>query len=382
MSSISLCMITKDEQSLIDQAIRSVLPIVSQIVVVDTGSSDKTIEIVQHLGAQVYSVPWNNDFAAARNISLQHAICDWILVLDADEAIAERDLNELVTLSEDPTCCIEFTQRHYTDDHRLSDFHVVCGEYPEWERQHGGYFESSLVRMFPNRSGIEYQGKVHELVEHSIRKIGKHRIIRARARIQHYGHTAAVRAAKNKSQLYTPLGQAKVEEAPLQWKNCFELGIEYNNNGKLQESESALLEAARLNPDYLPTWTNLGYVQCELQRYNEAKASLQTAIKLDPKSAEAYCNLGVVYLRLADFKRSEQCFRNALFISPKYINARCNLGTCLACMNRFSEAVNIFQSVLDIYPSCTKAHSSLGALYQGANLNELAEKHLRLAGEQ
>ncbi|MCB0325014.1 MAG: tetratricopeptide repeat protein [Bdellovibrionales bacterium] len=379
MGTISLCMIAKDEERWIAQAIESVRPIVDEVILVDTGSSDRTVEIAEGLGAKVYFQPWDNDFSRPRNLSLEKATCDWILVLDADEVIAATDLGEVKRLTEDRRHCVEFLQRHYSDDHRLSNFLPCRGEFPELEKNHGGYFESNLVRLFPNHEGIHYRGKVHELVEHSIRDIAKHTIVRTEVRIHHYGHIASVKRQRNKSSIYTPLGEAKVREQPTDWKNFFELGVEHNNNGRLAESVVAFRQAARLNPQYVPTWINMGYVQCELQHYQDAVQSLTTALRLDPRSDEAYCNLGVVYLRTKHFEAAEQQFRAATRLNQHYVNAYCNLGTCLALQGRMAEAINIYLVVLEMFPTCQKAHAEAGALYLSGGVSERAEYHLRQA---
>lgn len=374
-------MIAKNEEAFIASAISSVAEIVSEVILVDTGSEDSTVKIAEDLGARVYYQPWQDDFSKPRNLSLQYAKSDWILILDADEVIAEQDLSKLKKLTSDPLRCIEFLQRHYTDDHRLSNFTPCQGEFPELERNHGGYFESNLVRLFPNHDGIHYRGRVHELVEHSIRDIGKHRIERTEVRIHHYGHIDSVKREKKKSSIYTPLGEAKTKEQPKDWKNFFELGVEHNNNGNLEESLAAFREAARLNPEYLSTWINMGYVQCELGAFQDAVGSLMTAIRIDEKADEAYCNLGVVFLRVKDYSGAEKHFRSAIHFNPSYVNAYCNLGTCLALQERFSESVAVFLRVLELFPTCQKAHAEVGALYLSKNILPRAESHLRRAIE-
>src|SRR5690606_11343502 len=128
--------------------------------------------------AKVFDFVWTGDFAAARNFSLAQASGEWILVLDADEAIDEQDLPAFVELTSDRKICTEFFQRHYTDDHRLNGFQPAKREFPQWERNYAGYFESPCVRLFPNGADLRFQGRIHELVEHSIRQGGLHRIVR------------------------------------------------------------------------------------------------------------------------------------------------------------------------------------------------------------
>src|SRR6185369_15137649 len=80
--------IVKDETARLAACLESVSGTVDEIVIVDTGSTDDTVELARARGARVVSWAWRDDFAAARNESLRHARGDWVLVLDADERLA------------------------------------------------------------------------------------------------------------------------------------------------------------------------------------------------------------------------------------------------------------------------------------------------------
>src|SRR5262249_7770815 len=84
---LSVCLITRDEEAFLARCLNSIRSVADQIVVVDTGSQDRTIQIAQQFGAEVYHFPWCDDFAAARNTALEHATGDWVLILDADEEL-------------------------------------------------------------------------------------------------------------------------------------------------------------------------------------------------------------------------------------------------------------------------------------------------------
>ena len=92
---ISACMIAKNEEKNIARCINSYKSIVDEIVVIDTGSTDRTIEIAQDLGAVVYNYRWNNDFAAAKNYALSKVNGDWAIVLDADEYFEQAQVGML-----------------------------------------------------------------------------------------------------------------------------------------------------------------------------------------------------------------------------------------------------------------------------------------------
>lgn len=361
-------MIAKNEEACIARAIDSVKPLVSEIIVVDTGSDDRTIQVAQEHGAQVLSFAWCDDFAAARNFSLAQSTSDWILVLDADEMIAPCDLDELRSLCEKDGVCYRFNQRHYTSDARLSGFIPCRGEFPELEQGIPGYFESGCVRLFPNHQGIEFRGAVHELVEQSIAEIQRHQIIESSIRIHHYGHTDQVRSRKNKAALYTPLGAKKTELSPQDWKSFFELGVEHNCNLRYAQSVEAFRKSIELNPNYLPTWINMGYALCELGDLDQAIAAQATALKLSPSASEAHCNLGVAYLRKRELAKAESHLRKAITINRRYVNAFCNLARVLSELGRDSEAVFFLQRAVELLPSCAGAFADLGAIYLKSKL--------------
>lgn len=97
---LSICMMVRDEEELLPQALESVKLLADQIVIVDTGSSDRTVAIAQSFGAEVYHHPWTNNFSHHRNQSIEYATGDYVIILDADEKIiidpklTKEDINE------------------------------------------------------------------------------------------------------------------------------------------------------------------------------------------------------------------------------------------------------------------------------------------------
>ena len=95
MPKISLCMIVKNEEANLEACLRPVCGLVDEIVVVDTGSSDRTREIASDLGARVFDFPWCDDFSAARNESQRYARGEWVFWLDADDRVDEANVKKL-----------------------------------------------------------------------------------------------------------------------------------------------------------------------------------------------------------------------------------------------------------------------------------------------
>lgn len=94
-STISLCMIVKDEERCIERCLESVYSTVDEIIVVDTGSSDRTLELIAKFNAKVFHYKWDHNFSNARNHAIEQATGDYILQLDADEWLedSEHDLS-------------------------------------------------------------------------------------------------------------------------------------------------------------------------------------------------------------------------------------------------------------------------------------------------
>ena len=90
MASISLCMIVKDEEEVLERCLEGVRGIADEIILVDTGSADRTVEIAGNYTDRIYEIPWEDDFSAARNYGLEKATKEYCMWLDADDVILRR----------------------------------------------------------------------------------------------------------------------------------------------------------------------------------------------------------------------------------------------------------------------------------------------------
>jgi len=161
---LSLCMIAKDEESGIGKTLESMQKITDEIIVVDTGSADRTKEIVKEYGGRVIEYKWHDDFSAARNVALKEANCDYVLFLDADEFIDVRDRIGLAifkkTLSS--KCNIAYRVKVVPDENSESLSVALLDKFLNQvptEQQ---------IRIFPRRSTVTFTGTVFESVEPSL----------------------------------------------------------------------------------------------------------------------------------------------------------------------------------------------------------------------
>jgi glycosyltransferase involved in cell wall biosynthesis len=123
-------MIVRDGGASFTRCLRSARPLVDRIVIGDTGSTDDSRAIVESFDAEVVSIPWEDDFAAARNRVLAMAQCDWVLVLDADEMLDPVEATSLlpVLISDESVHAYTLTRRDYVD--RLHFDQIACAVEP------------------------------------------------------------------------------------------------------------------------------------------------------------------------------------------------------------------------------------------------------------
>jgi len=167
LASVSLCMVVRDEEKNLAQALSFSKEIADEMIVVDTGSGDRTVEIAEQAGARVYHFPWNDDFSAARNFAIDKASGDYILMLDGDEHISPLFFTEGLILkkllSPEKLCAFRFSIGYYYNE---SDWLFLLGEAGNFRE------ESSAVRLFPRLQGIRYTGRISETVEPALREHG------------------------------------------------------------------------------------------------------------------------------------------------------------------------------------------------------------------
>lgn len=129
MISISLCMIVKNEEKLLKRCLDSYKPICDEIIIVDTGSTDKTKDIARQYTNKIYDYQWKNDFADARNFAFSKAGCDYIFSADADEVLDSENLQNFLVLKEHLLPEIDIVQMIYVNDEKYNTVYNYKEEY-------------------------------------------------------------------------------------------------------------------------------------------------------------------------------------------------------------------------------------------------------------
>jgi glycosyltransferase involved in cell wall biosynthesis len=218
---LSLCMIVKDEEAMLGQCLAAVAPFVDEMIVVDTGSTDRTVEIATEHGARVLHHEWVGDFAAARNVSFDAATSDWIVYLDADEVLVEGDGPRLR----------ELTGKVWREALYLTETNLTG------RIEDGTSVTHNALRVFRNRPEYRFSGRIHEQIANTLPGYLAVRFESTSVRIDHYGYLGEVRVAKDKSRRNLDLLEQQVAEGIDTPFLHFNLGAEY---AALDENAAAL----------------------------------------------------------------------------------------------------------------------------------------------
>ena len=221
-SFISLCMIVKNEEPHLPVCLNSVRGLVDEVVVVDTGSTDKTRDIAASCGARTFSFAWSDDFSEARNESLRHAKGDWIIFLDADEVLNRTGEQD----------CL----RKAASVPGIDAYFV-----PILNSRTDGELEStsgSAVRFFRNFPGIRFSGRVHESVDGFLSGVGA-KAAHSTFVIEHFRYGLDRDMVKRKYERNLGLLERELAENPLNANARYHLGLTCMALERVQEAREA-----------------------------------------------------------------------------------------------------------------------------------------------
>jgi tetratricopeptide (TPR) repeat protein len=195
---LSLCMIVKDEADMLPGFLERVRGLWDELVVVDTGSSDNSVALLEAAGAQVLHQPWRHDFALARNQSLDAATGQWIIFLDPDEYVSPAFVAQA---------------RAVLDDEAVGAATVAMQNV----REDGHVQEACLLRMFRRAPEVRFRHAIHEDVAETLlpqlRASGQ-AIVHLAAPINHLGYRKAIAQARNKKQRDTAIIEVSLRQNP------------------------------------------------------------------------------------------------------------------------------------------------------------------------
>ncbi|MBU8922191.1 MAG: tetratricopeptide repeat protein [Bacteroidales bacterium] len=354
--SISCCIITRDEDGFISDAIASVKGLADEIIVLDTGSIDETVQCAEKLGARVFTTEWRNDFSEARNLAISKARCEWILILDADEIMDRRShsrIRELV--SGNPDAAFMFEQWTYTDDSDTFGW-IPADEDNPVSREMIGYFASQQVRLFRNREDIRYRGQVHEDVEESLLSLDLTIFKVEDVIVHHYGRLKDSERIDRKYRMYLDLGEKKLQANPGNSKYIFELASQLLGLGFTEESMVQIDRGLEIAPD---SWEFLNLKGLTLIKQGASAESVEyfsRGIEIDGSRPDLYNNIGVALIESMRPEAALEQLLKGLEISADNPNLLRNSATACIMSDRLDDGRSYIERSLAVDPFMSHSH--------------------------
>ncbi len=338
---ISQCMIVKNEEKNIERALSWGRSLMWEQIVVDTGSTDRTVELAEKLGAKVFSFPWIDDFSAAKNFAIEQAQGDWIAFLDADEYMTPEDAAKLSQV---------------LNEQEEKRFDGISTGWQQLDDEGRIFASGTQIRFFRNQPDIRYRRRIHEQLESKTGRELKIGDVVASLSIFHTGYQGL--AGKAKSSRNRRLILEELEENPQDYEMMGYLGDECLGDGEQAEAQQWYRRAVKAMPSRLPesdqrsavTYSRLLLILTEQEQASgkDVEEVYRQAVKHLPKEADFDYIAGRFYVSCGQAKEAVSCLERAL----EKLNA-------FGCSNR---ALILAANVMDAYELLVRCTYEAGEL--------------------
>ncbi len=345
-------MIVKDEEELLPRCLESVCGAVDEIIVVDTGSSDRSAAIARKHGAKVVEFAWCDDFAAARNAGLELATGDWILFLDADEALDTAAREQIRSWTAVSGC-----------DGLFLNIHNYTGSGQQ------GATVNPVLRLFRNAPEHRFTGRIHEQIAAAICERNPEAAFHVTDMvIHHYGYQTVIVERKDKVNRNVRLLQRAVMEEPKQPFHHYNLGVEYLRTGQAERALESFGTAREMIDPAVTSYAHLLFkyeVRCleHLHRWPEAMERVDEALRLFPEYTDLMHHRAICADALGDTDTAELSLREAVRQGPPpaIFHTEEGMGTYQTwyTLGRLLEGKADLEGAVDAYVEAVRAKASL-----------------------
>jgi tetratricopeptide (TPR) repeat protein len=352
---LSLCMIVKNEAENLPRCLESVKDAVDEMVVLDTGSTDGTIEIARSYGAQVAEFAWRDDFAVARNEALKHVTGDWVLVLDADERLADTVVPLLRQLIERDNALVINLVRH----------EIGATQSPY----------SMVSRLFRRHPAVQFSRPYHAMIDDSVAQLLQQEpdwqiLDCSEVAILHDGYEPGTIASRDKLQTAKTTMERAWRTNPEDPYVCSKLGALYVQMDDFTKGIQLLERGLRsfstpTAPVLYELHYHLGIAYTRLKQYPLAEQHYQTATQqpiLDRLKLGAYNNLGNLLKGKGDLFNAQKTYQTCLEIDANFAIGHYNLGMTLKAKGELEPALTHYQTAIQLDPNYADAYQNLGVV--------------------
>ena len=354
---ISLCILTKNDEKILPLCLENAKVIASEIVLIDLGSEDRTIEIAESYGAKIIYNHGNNSLIEVRNIAIEHAVCDWILFLEPWESISYLSLSDFKKLcSTNQKNAYQFLCRKIFSKNEFKDYEWVgnLGKYTTDEVSCYGYVQIAETRLFLRRKDVKFVDNISNIMRIDAEKLGYsvtfcNNIILDNYYSNKIPGTELSNDEKLKKDLERLGGKIADHSDPMDHKNFLRLGNDYVSYSSMDIKDlESLMEGFSIgfgNPailnfmlDYL---FRFGMFEKGIELFEIAKDRW-------PDDEKIYNSAALMYFGLSQFKLAEKNFNKALVINDKNPDCLENLAKLYLVGGEFDKAENYFKRVLSV----------------------------------
>lgn len=351
---VSLCIITKNEESYIKDCLESVANLVSEIVLVDTGSTDKTIAIARNFpGLRLFEIAWENDFSKAKNFAVSQATGRYILILDADERLSCDDISKLRN---------EIEQNPFVDAFRLPiRNYTYNAKELSWQPNHDhyrerfpypGYVLTHLCRLFKKSPDVFYTGCVHELIEPQLQDNRK-MVMDIEIPIHHLGKIKEIidKTFQKRYENYLEIHKQNVDRNPHSSKAFFELGINYLMLDDYRSARRSFERALEIEAFFPEAIKHLCITLLKLRDFQETLALIHKSQRYYGADPDFLLLKGVALLELQQHRQAEETLELAVKANPALFPAIVSLGEIKLNQNATSDARVLFKEAERLNPT-------------------------------
>lgn len=354
MTKLSLCMIVKNEEKTLTTCLESVQDIVDEMVIIDTGSTDKTVEIIKKFGAKVSFFTWCNDFAIARNVALSHVTGDWVLVLDADEVFNRKIASQVREAIADKNNLVINLVRH----------EIGASQSPY----------SLVSRLFRKHPAVKFSRPYHAIIDDSVTQLlereSQWKIMELPAiAVFHYGYNPKIIVSLDKEKKARQAMENFIKDHPNDPYACSKLGALYLQMNQERAGIKLLKRALKSNKAnshvLFELHYHLGNAYTRQQDNNKAVKHYQKALDqeiMPPLKLGAYNNLGVVLQAMGNLKSASKVYETTIQIDSSFITGYYNFAMSLSAMGKLADAELIYNKLLSLSPNYAAAYQNLGVV--------------------
>lgn len=349
---LSLCVIAKNEEKNIARCLKSVRGVVDEIIVVDTGSSDKTVQIAKRYGAKVFYYEWCNDFASARNYSIDKSTGDWILILDADEELApisKKNIRSLM-IESNLSMCFNIKIKNIS-------------QYSDKEYD----VENYMTRFFNRNEKNRYIGKIHERIDNFPRNLPENNIF-----IIHHGYKDKEFTSKKQTERNLPILENILSDKNISVHDRivtkFYFAISKIENEEYSIAEESLLDILNESKTVNISQSFLVMIYIELiyiyyliknfEKFEKFVIQAELDVPLIKDISDYWCFKGLIEYKKENFEQAIKLFTKSIELNVNKVQSN------------FSKASGVAFYLLSIFRLC-----EIGVILKN---NEILNKYSKL----